>query len=166
MTLTTHAIAGATLATLVPNYPVLGFVLGFGSHYLLDAMPHWAYSIKGLEKDKESSLNTKMVISKSSYKDLFIVGMDGILGLLLSFIILGILFHASLLVIFIGAAGGMLPDFLQFCYWMWKPKLLKPLQKLHDSAHTSIRIDDMPFLGVTSQLLIIFLVVFIFKCIF
>ncbi|MDR3519863.1 MAG: hypothetical protein P4L63_03195 [Candidatus Pacebacteria bacterium] len=166
MTLTTHAIAGATLATLVPNYPALGFLVGFGSHYLLDAMPHWSYPVAGLEKDKENSLNTTMVISKSSYKDLFKVGTDGILGLLLSFIILGIFFHAYPLVIFMGATGGMLPDFLQFCYWMWKPKLLKPFQRLHNWAHTNVRIDDMPFIGITSQLLIIFLVVFIFKCIF
>jgi hypothetical protein len=166
MTLTTHAITGATLATLMPNYPALGFVVGFGSHYLLDALPHWSYPISSLEKDKENSLNTIMVISKTSYRDFIKVGMDGIFGLILSFVILGIFFHASLLVIFMGAAGGMLPDFLQFCYWMWKSKLLKPLQKLHNWAHTSVRIDNMPVLGVFSQLLIIFLIVFIFKCIF
>ena len=54
MTLTTHAIVGATVATLTPN-PILGFVLGFGSHYVLDALPHWSYPIHSLEKDKKNS---------------------------------------------------------------------------------------------------------------
>ena len=164
MTLTTHAITGATLATLVPNYPVLGFIIGFGSHYLLDAIPHWSYSIKSLEKDRENSLNTKMVLSKSSYKDLLLVCFDGVLGLVLSFVILSGIFHKNnSLPIFMGMIGGMLPDFLQFCYWKWKPKFLIPFQKLHNWAHTSIRIDDKPIIGISSQILIIFLVVLLFR---
>ena len=163
MTLTTHAIVGATLATLVPNNPVLGFAIGFGSHYLLDAIPHWAYPVAGLEKDKENSLNTKMVISKTSHKDLLKVCADGICGLIFSFLILGGIFHHDLAMILMGALGGMLPDLLQFCYWMWKPKILKPLQMLHNWAHTSMRIDDKPVIGVLSQLAIIAFVVLIFK---
>jgi len=162
MTLTTHAIVGATLATLTPN-PILGFAIGFGSHYFLDAIPHWAYPVASLEKDRDNSLNTKMIISKSSYKDLLVVSADGICGLLFSFIILGGFYHHDLSMILMGALGGMLPDLLQFCYWMWKPKILKPLQKLHNWAHTKHRIDDKPVIGVLSQLLIIVLVVFIFK---
>ena len=46
MVLTTHAVAGATLATLVPNHPLWGFVIGFGSHFVLDSIPHWDYSLK------------------------------------------------------------------------------------------------------------------------
>jgi hypothetical protein len=163
MTLTTHAIAGATLATLVPNYPVLGFVIGFGSHYVLDAIPHWSYSVTSLEKDKENSLNTIMIITKTSYKDLLIISLDGICGLLFSFIILNGFYHHGLLIILMGALGGMLPDFLQFCYWLWKSKLLVPLQRLHNWAHTKIKIDDKPVLGVLSQIIIIFLIVLIFK---
>ena len=162
MTLTTHAIAGATLATLVPDYPVLGFVIGFGSHYLLDAIPHWSYPVASLEKDKENSLNTTMAISQTSYKDLLIVCSDGIYGLLLSFIILHGFYHHGWLIILVGALGGMLPDLLQFCYWLWKPKILLPFQKLHNWAHTKIKIDDRPILGVSSQIAIILLVVFIF----
>jgi hypothetical protein len=104
-----------------------------------------------------------MIISKSSYKDLLVVSADGICGLLFSFIILGGFYHHDLLMILMGALGGMFPDLLQFCYWMWKPKILKPLQMLHNWAHTKVRIDDKPFIGVLSQLLIIVLVIFIFK---
>jgi hypothetical protein len=163
MTLTTHAIAGAALATLVPNYPALGFVIGFGSHYFLDAIPHWSYPVASLEKDKENSLNTRMVISKNSYKDLLIISLDGICGLFFSFVILSGFYRHDLSIILSGALGGMLPDLLQFCYWLWKPKFLKPFQQLHAWAHTSLRIDDKPVIGILSQILIIFLFVFIFK---
>jgi len=163
MTLTTHAIVGATLAAAAPNYPILGFVVGFGSHYVLDAIPHWAYPVSSLEKDKDNSLNTKMVISKRSYKDLLLVGFDGICGLLFAFVILNGFYHQNLPMILMGALGGMLPDLLQFCYWMWKPKILKPFQMLHNWAHTNWRIDDKPVIGILSQLIIILVFVLIFK---
>ncbi len=162
MTLTTHAVVGATLATLVPSYPVLGFVIGFGSHYLLDAIPHWSYSVASLEKDKQNSLNTKLIIRKESYVDFIKIGIDGILGLLLSFILVGALHPHSFLIILFGAIGGMTPDALQFCYWKWKCEPLTTFQRLHNWAHTKYRIDDKPVIGVLSQILIIFLVIVIF----
>jgi hypothetical protein len=161
MTLTTHAIVGATLATLTPN-PVLGFIVGFGSHYLLDAIPHWSYSVSSLEKDKMNSLNTSLIISKDSYVDFIKIGIDGVLGLLLSFILVGTLHPHSFLIILFGAAGGMAPDALQFCYWKWKREPLTTFQRLHNWAHTNIRIDDKPVVGVLSQVLIIFLALIIF----
>jgi len=163
MTLTTHAITGAALATLVPNYPALGFVIGFGSHYLLDAIPHWAYSIASLKKDETNSLNTKVVISKDSYWDLLKIGADGVLGLALASLFLGMFYHNSLLIIFLGAIGSMLPDALQFCYWKWKWEPLTTLQRLHNWAHTKMRLDDKPVLGVLSQVLFIILVVLVLK---
>lgn len=46
MTLTTHAITGAAIATMVPNYPALGFILGFGSHYILHLPRSCAASVQ------------------------------------------------------------------------------------------------------------------------
>ena len=161
MTLTTHAIVGATVATLTPN-PILGFVLGFGSHYVLDAIPHWSYPIHSLEKDKKNSLNTKLIISKDSEVDFIKIAIDGILGLLLSFILVGFFHPDSFLTILCGALGGMIPDALQFLYWKWKCEPFTTFQRLHNWAHTSNRIDDKPFTGIFSQILIIFLVLLIF----
>src|SRR5665213_1991468 len=45
MTITPHILAGAAVASLLPTgstpMKLLGFGLGFASHYVLDAMPHW-----------------------------------------------------------------------------------------------------------------------------
>jgi hypothetical protein len=161
MTLTTHAVVGATLATLTPN-PVLGFIIGFGSHYFLDAIPHWSYAVESIKKDEKNSLNTSMTISKDSYNDLLKIGIDGIFGLLLSFVLVGMFHSHSFLVILMGALGGMTPDALQFCYWNWKHEPLITFQRLHNWAHTSKRIDDKPVIGILSQVLIILLVVIIF----
>jgi hypothetical protein len=163
MTLTTHAITGAAIATMVPNYPALGFILGFGSHYILDALPHWSYSLKSVKKDLKNSLNTDMIIGKDSCQDFFKIGTDGILGVVLAFILVGVFHHVSSLVILMGAIGGMLPDALQFCYWKWKHEPLTTFQRLHNWAHTSFRIDDKPVLGILSQIAIILLIVLIFK---
>ena len=46
MILTTHAVVGAALASFVPSHPAAAFVLGFGSHFNLDAIPHVDYPIK------------------------------------------------------------------------------------------------------------------------
>ena len=163
MTLTTHAITGAALATLFPNNPVLGFIIGFSSHYVLDAIPHSTYSVASIRKDEKNSLNSEMIISKDSYKDLIKIGIDGMLGLILSFLLFGIFRQHSFFVIFMGAFGGMLPDALQFCYWRWKHEPLTTFQKLHNWAHTKMRLDDKPILGAVTQILFVCLVVFIFK---
>jgi hypothetical protein len=40
MTLTTHAIVGAVIVDLMHAFPLLGLALAFGSHFVLDALPH------------------------------------------------------------------------------------------------------------------------------
>jgi hypothetical protein len=39
MILSTHAIVGAAIASFLPSHPTTAFVLGFGSHFVLDAIP-------------------------------------------------------------------------------------------------------------------------------
>jgi hypothetical protein len=46
MILCTHAVVGAALASFVPSHPAAAFAIGFASHFVLDAIPHWDYSIK------------------------------------------------------------------------------------------------------------------------
>src|SRR5579872_5534879 len=44
MLLTVHLAAGAAIGEAVsglPGAPVIAFVLGWGSHYVLDSIPHW-----------------------------------------------------------------------------------------------------------------------------
>jgi hypothetical protein len=46
LTLTTHAIVGSAIASLIPTHPLLGICMAFASHFLLDALPHWDYPIR------------------------------------------------------------------------------------------------------------------------
>jgi hypothetical protein len=46
MILTTHAIVGAARASFMPSHPAAAFVVGFASHFALDAIPHVDYPIK------------------------------------------------------------------------------------------------------------------------
>lgn len=46
MFLTVHVAAGAAISTLVSN-PLLSIPLAFGSHFALDAVPHWHDIMRG-----------------------------------------------------------------------------------------------------------------------
>ena len=163
MTLTTHAIVGATLATLIPNHPILGFAVGFGSHFVLDAIPHWDYALSSMEKDEKNPMNDDMTINKYFWKDLLKIGADGVLGLMLSFILLSGIFHQSIFVVFLGAIGAMTPDALQFFYFKWRHEPLVSLQKFHRWVHSKKDLDDKPVIGILSQIVIFCLVVGILK---
>ena len=145
MTLTTHAVVGATLATLIPTHPVLGFVVGFGSHFVLDAIPHWGYSIDKMKRGEGNPLDGELIIDKNSFKDLLKIGIDGLLGLLLPFLIFSGIFHQQFyLAIFMGAIGGMVPDALQFCYFKWKHEPLVSLERFHIWIHSKASLNLVP----------------------
>jgi hypothetical protein len=44
MILSTHAIVGAAIASFLPSHPTAAFVLGFASHFVLDAIPLYCFS--------------------------------------------------------------------------------------------------------------------------
>jgi hypothetical protein len=157
MILTTHAITGATLATLTPHNPVLAFIIGFGSHFLLDAIPHLDYTLKSIHRDTKNPYDKSITFGKDSYKDLIKVCMDGILGLLFTFIIFKLFLgnNYSIFVVFVGAIAAMLPDLLQFVYCKWKHEPLITLQRFHAFMHSDKRMRDKPFLGILSQVLVI-----------
>ena len=54
MTLATHAVVGAAAASLIPTHPFLGFIAGFVSHFAIDAIPHWEYSLASAKIDKDN----------------------------------------------------------------------------------------------------------------
>ena len=161
MILTTHAVTGATLATLMPNNPALGFVIGFGSHFILDSIPHWDYELKSSRRNKLKPLQSDLIIGKDFFKDLIKIGLDGVLGLVLATLLLGGLHHQSILIILCGAIGGMTPDFLQFVYFKWRHQPLISLQKFHSWMHAKSDLKDKPVLGFFCQVAIVALVFFL-----
>jgi hypothetical protein len=45
MILSTHAVVGGAIASLMPGHPVLAFVIGAASHFAIDAIPHVDYPL-------------------------------------------------------------------------------------------------------------------------
>jgi hypothetical protein len=137
MILTNHAIAGAALASLVPNEPLVGFTVGFLSHFVLDAIPHWDYSLQSFKEDKTNPLNSDMILDSRFLKDLFKIGLDGITGILLSYLIFIFYLKCSVWAVLSGAIGAMTPDALQFAYMKWQHEPLISLQKFHNWIHAA-----------------------------
>ena len=140
MTLTAHAITGAALASLVPDQPLVGFAVGFISHFVLDAIPHWDYKLNSKKEDGNNHMNDDMVINKNFIKDILKISFDGILGLLLSLIVFNFYFKFSTFVVLSGVIGAMMPDALQFVYMKWRHEPLISLQKFHLWIHADKKI--------------------------
>lgn len=59
MLVTPHAVAGAAIGILIP-YPVVSLPLAFGSHYLLDMIPHWQETLPPYKASRYTAI--RMVI--------------------------------------------------------------------------------------------------------
>jgi len=158
MVLTPHAVVGAALASMVPANPALGFVLAFGSHFLLDGIPHWHYSLKSVVHDPSNPMNIDMPMGKKFVRDLGMISLDGFTGLAIPLLFFASQSPALLLPAIIGAIGGMLPDVLQFVYMKWRHEPLVSLQRFHDWIHASISLDHQHILGPLYQVAIVVLV--------
>jgi hypothetical protein len=66
MFVTNHALAGVIIGRAMPRRPFSAFVIGVGSHLLLDTIPHWGCDMNGTE---------------SSDRFLQVARRDGLLGL-------------------------------------------------------------------------------------
>ena len=163
MILATHAVTGAVLSTLVPSNPVLGFVIGFGSHFILDSIPHWDYSLKSLEKDEKNPLNNDLVIGKDFFFDLCKIAFDGVFGLALAFIFVTIFKHYSITTMLCGSIGAMVPDALQFLYFKCRKEPLVTLQKFHTWIHTKFRLKKRPVEGILSQSMVVILFILLLR---
>ena len=151
MTLTAHAITGAALASLTPSQPLLGFAVGFVSHFVLDAIPHWDYKFASMKRDENNRLNDDMVINKDFAKDLLKISLDCLIGFLVTYFIFVFYLKYSIFVILCGVAGAALPDLLQFVQMKWKHEPLNSLRRFHVWIQSWISLDDKPVFGILSQ---------------
>ena len=160
MVLSTHIIVGSAVASLFPNQPIIGFGLAFASHFAMDAIPHWDYELKSkvtLGDNPWDPLTGDMLISPKFIRDIFCVGLDIAIGLILAIFILGGAGKFSVSVLIAGALGGAMPDFLQFAYMKIRRDPLTSLQQFHHFVHAKKRILN-PIVGIISQLAIITLI--------
>ena len=164
MILATHAIVGAGAAQIFSTNPVTAFAIGFVGHFLLDAIPHWHYPLASANRDVEGRIQS-MPMGRKFIADLIRIGLDCLIG----FILVIILFLSlqggettgviPLTILLTGAFGGILPDALQFAYLKIRKEPLISLQKFHLFIHSKKDLDNRPFLGITSQALVIIIVI-------
>jgi hypothetical protein len=150
MTLGTHAVAGALAAQLVPGHPVLGFAVGFCSHFLMDAIPHGHYQLGSKQHNPGGALNEDMNVRSSAFLlDLLKTGTDACAGLIVSLLIFS---GSSPWQVFAGAVGGVLPDPLQFVYWKMRNFApLRSLESFHVWIHAKKRFDGNVFATIAVE---------------
>jgi hypothetical protein len=148
MILSTHAVVGGAIATQFPSHPVLVVVAGFASHFVIDAIPHWDYSLRAISL-KPGANNRSMTLDGRLVTDLALIGFDASLGLAL--VIWLFATPATLGAIALGAVAGMAPDPLQFLQSVFPHEPLNSLQRFHRWIHSRRK---LPWLtGASSQVL-------------
>lgn len=150
MVLSTHAIVGGAVGRILSGQPILALILGFVSHFLLDAIPHWDYKLGSLDKDEAKPLNTSIRLDRSFAYDCLKLVADVLIGLIIAWLAFGGSAEAYASVV-AGIFGGLLPDFLQFVYFRFRREPLKSLQRFHQWIHTNVRLDGRPALGIFLQ---------------
>ena len=118
-----HSLIGGAIGLYTPNI-WLSLGLGFISHFLADAIPHWDYlqnvSLKNLSHMKKIALD-----------------------LIIAFGLIGFLSwdHDMAPYIWAGAIGGVLPDILEGAYRNFGfMRFLKPLSAFHHWIHAEKRL--------------------------
>jgi hypothetical protein len=161
MILATHGIVAGALGKFFPGNPLAAFLVGYASHLVLDAIPHWQYKIYSSTLNAEKKIHGKkdwdMVFGKDFIFDIARISVDFFAGLLIPFVFFNIAMDnsASYLSIIAGSFGGMLPDGLQFIYAKFKHEPMITIQKIHDFAESRehlVRTPKERFWGMTWQM--------------
>ncbi len=146
MFLSIHAAIGATIGEHSGN-PVVGFLLGFISHFLGDLVPHG-----------DRKLDHWIGNGKKWKRLLLLLGLDAIA--LVSFV--WIIFDSAPIhhprAVWAGIIGGILPDFLWIPYNVLKKDILKQYALWHNKMHDTIRHDIKLWQGIAMQGAILFVI--------
>jgi hypothetical protein len=154
LTLTTHAIVGAAIASAMPTYPSLAIAAAFVSHFLLDAIPHWDYPI--LSDSVNPNVAASMKYDRALLADMLRIGIDAMLGITLALLFLAKTGDFTL--VLCGAIAAILPDALQFAYVRFPREPLISLQRFHCWMHASQSLRERPMLGLFAQIALVFFV--------
>jgi hypothetical protein len=107
MILSTHAVVGGAIASLMPGRPVLLF--GAASHFAIDAIPHVDYPLYSItvKRSAPSALTQNWLL----VQDLGLITLDDCLGL--AIVLWLYASPGTTTAVLAGALGAMLPDPLQ-----------------------------------------------------
>ena len=146
MILSTHAVVGAAIATLLPRDPVLVFAAGVASHFVIDAIPHWDYPLRGISVGR--SQVGAIRVNSALLRDACLVALDACAGLAMAIWLFA--HSAPIWIIAIAAFAAMLPDPLQVVHRLYPHEPLRTLQRFHEWIHTDRRLGWR--IGVGSQI--------------
>ena len=162
MILTSHAVFGAAVASLVPNHPVEAFSLAFLSHFILDAIPHRDYDLHSIDAGSEEKKPIiDIIINKYRFiRDVCLVSFDALLGICLSFMFFFDPIYPWIFLI--GAVSSLIPDFLTFLYLIIKHKPLVLFTNFHlGLIHSKSILKLSQPVGVVLQFCTVALLIFI-----
>jgi hypothetical protein len=78
MILSTHAVVGGAIASLMPGHPALAFVIGAASHFAIDAIPHVDYPLYSISVKR--SAPSALTLNWLLVQDLGLITLDACLG--------------------------------------------------------------------------------------
>lgn len=166
MILAAHIIAAAAATKPVFQNPGLVFLFAVLSHYLLDIIPHWDYSLNAVKKDKNNTLiNAEIIPDKKLIRnDLLKNFIDFLLGMAIIFLLirpsLNVKDITSMLALI---SGAVLPDFITGLNLVWKKFPTMELTKFHHFIHTkNRRLNKKPLLGISLTLTTITVLILVY----
>ena len=155
MTLGTHAVVGAAVATAFPTHPVVAFAAGFVSHFILDSIPHWDYHLRSIRSTPGDPLHDDMeVMSTDFIVDISKILFDLFLGLAIALYAFSVIGHVSVIIVLLGAIGAVTPDTFHFIYFKTKWRGLTGIQRFHIGIQDKIKVTN-PLLGITLQAIVV-----------
>jgi hypothetical protein len=147
MILSTHAVVGAAIASLIPGHPALAFVSGMVSHFVIDAIPHWDYPLHSISITAGTRCRA-VTLNWWLLGDLGFIALDACVGLTVAIWLYAS--PASISAVLLGALGAILPDPLQFAQKVYPCAPLRILHRFHVWIHSKRKLGWA--IGVTSQL--------------
>jgi len=121
MILAVHFLFGAALVLNI-NYLPLALLVAFFSHYLLDSLPHFEYSIENIQRKRW----------RESFDDFLKVFLDLSLGIIITFFL-----SKNFLLSFLGGFTAILPDSLILLGLICPNRLLLEHNNFHRKFHFS-----------------------------
>jgi hypothetical protein len=157
--LSTHAVVGAAIGSVLPSHPVAAALLGFASHFALDAIPHWDYPIRSAFVNP--AVGGRLQRDRALVLDAVTIGTDALLGLVGSALLFGT--PTGMCAVILGACGAILPDPLQFIHAHVPREPFRSIQRFHRWMHTKKPMRRHVVWGIVSQMVLVVMVVALAK---
>lgn len=152
MILASHIVISGLLGAKTGNY-FLAATIGFISHYILDAIPHWDYLSEEFESKAQG--NPGFIKNKKFWREISKVALDILIGLILLFALIKLSKSPNITSMLFAVFFSILPDPLGLLYWMTGWKIIKWNSDIQDFMHYSIHAKIKPgfWLGILTQIL-------------